>query len=254
MRATLTFVLLLTLSYVLSGQSAEDLPVNISGVIFSEEGLLPLPNVHFRIESRNIAGVTNMQGRFTVNTNHLDTIRFTYIGYKDAFFVVADTLLPGDYVAAIILSRDTILLQEVVILPRRKNLRQEFINAELAPDPELENAKRNLQISAYQGVTGKGVEWDSDMSYELQTSRMEMRAMNLGMISPDQMIAMNFLAILPFMIYKLNQEEDGFKAPEVFITEAEIDALLENYRKKIYSKTSLPAGKALKIDTLPSHQ
>ena len=247
MRATLTFVLLLTLSYVLSGQSAEDLPVNISGVVFSEEGLLPLPNVHFRIESRMIAGLTNMQGKFEVNTNHLDTIRFTYIGYKDAFLVVADTMLPGEYVAAIILSRDTILIQEIVILPRRKSLRQEFISAEPTPDPSLENAKRNLQISAYQGVTGKGVEWDSDMSYDLQTQRMEMRAMSLGMISPDQMVAMNFLAILPFMIYKLNQGEESIKAPDVFITEAEIDALLENYRKKIYLNT-------ISTDTLPNHQ
>lgn len=243
MRAILTSVLLLLIYSASFGQSTEDLPIKISGVVFSEEGLLPLPNVHFRIESRNIAGLTNMQGRFELHTRHSDTIRFTYIGYKDVFFVVADTLLPGDYVAAIILSRDTILLQEVVVIPRRRNLRQEFINAELAPDPELENAKRNLQISAYLGVTGKGVEWDADMSYQLQARRMEMRAMNLGMVSPNQMIALNFIAVIPYMIYKLNQGEEGFKPPDVFITEAEIDALLENYLKKVYLNT--------RTDTLP---
>lgn len=247
MRLVLTYLMLLILSGISFGQSTKELPVKISGVVFSEEGLIPLPNVHFRIESRKIAGLTNMQGRFEVNTTYLDTIRFTYIGYKDAFFIVADTLLPGDYVAAIILSRDTILIQEIVILPRRKSLRQEFISAEPAPDPELENAKRNLQVSAYQGVTGKGVEWDSDMSYDIQTRRMEMRAMNMGMISPDQMIALNFVAVIPYLIYKLNQGEEGFKAPDVFITEAEINALLENYLKKVYSKTS-------KTDTLPGHQ
>jgi len=247
MRTIITSVMFLLLSSVSFGQSAKDLPIKISGVVFSEEGLLPLPNVHFRIESRKIAGLTNMQGRFEVNTIHSDTIRFTYIGYKDAFFIVADTLFPGDYVAAIILSRDTILIQEIVILPRRKSLKQEFINAEPAPDPELENAQRNLQIAAYQGVTGKGIEWDSDMSYDLQTRRMEMRAMSLGMISSDQMIGINFLAILPYMIYKLNQRGEGFKAPDVFITEAEINALLENYLKKIYSTTT-------RSDTLPGHQ
>lgn len=254
MRTILTSVILLLLPAVLMGQSAKDLPVKISGVVFSEEGLMPLPNVHFRIESRKIAGLTNMQGRFEVNTTYSDTIRFTYIGYKDAFFLVADTLLPGDYVAAIILSRDTILIQEVVILPRRKSLRQEFINAEPAPDPALANAQRNLQVSAYQGVTGKGVEFDADMSYQLQTRRMEMRAMNLGMISPDQMIALNFIAVIPYMIYKLNQGDEAIKAPDIFITDAEIDALLENYLKKVYSKTCLPAAKASKTDTLPDNR
>ena len=247
MRTIITFAILLVLSSALPGQSPKDLPIKISGLVFSEDGLLPLPNVHFRIESRKIAGLTNMQGRFAVNTNHFDTIRFTYIGYKDAFFVVADTMLPGGYVAAIILSRDTILIQEIVILPRRKSLRQEFINAEPVTDPDLENAKRNLQVAAYQGVTGKGIEWDSDMSYDLQARRMEMKAMNLGMVSPDQMIALNFIAVIPYMIYKLNQGEEGFKAPDVFITEAEIDALLENYLKKYYSKTS-------RIDTLPDNR
>jgi len=232
------------MSYALMGQSGEDFPLKISGIVFSEEGLLPLPNVHFRIESRNIAGVTNLQGRFEVFSRQSDTIRFTYIGYKDALFVLADSLASGDYLAAIILSRDTILLQEIVVLPRRKNLRQEFINAELAPDVELENAKRNLQISAYQGVSGKGVKWDSDMSYDLQTMRMEMKAMNLGMISPDQMIALNPLTVIPLVIYKISQEEESYKAPDVFITESEVEALLENYRKKIYLKT-------FRTDTLP---
>ena len=152
MRTILTSLMFLLLSSVLMGQSAKDLPVKISGVVFSEEGLIPLPNVHFRIESRKIAGLSNMQGRFEVNTTYLDTIRFTYIGYKDAFFIVADTMLPGDYVAVIILSRDTILIQEIVILPRRKSLRQEFISAEPAPDPELENAKRNLQVSTLKNL------------------------------------------------------------------------------------------------------
>ena len=220
------------------GQTVQQYPIKISGVVFDGDSLTPLPNTHYRIDNRNLAGATNMQGRFKVRININDTLKFTYVGYKEFYFVIGDTLHPGEYLVGIAMSRDTILMNEVVILPRRRDLRQEFIGIQPEPDSELENARRNLKISTYQGVSGKGVKWDSDLSFEWQTKRMELEALNRGMIPPDQMIAINFLVGIPYLIYMVRENEESTISKEIFISESEYKNLIENYRILIYNNNS----------------
>ena len=144
-------------------------------------------------------------------------------------------MLPGEYVVGIILYRDTILLKEVVIVPRMKDLRKEFMNIKHTPDPELDNARRNLAILSYQGIAGKGIEWDADESYKRVQMRQEMAALNKGMVAPNEMVAINFLAIIPYMIFMMTREE--LKPPEdVYISDSEYQKLLQNYKNQVYNR------------------
>ena len=230
----LTFVLIAFLIPV-NGQKDAQFPIKISGVVFDSDSLTPLSNVHVRIDSRNIGSITNIQGRFSAFVQPYDTIKFSYVGYKELNFIVSDTLLPGEYVVGVVLSRDTILLKEVVIVPRRKDLRKEFMNIKHLPDPELDNARRNLAILSYQGVTGKGVEWDADESYKRVQMRQEMAALNKGMVAPNEMVAINFLAIIPYMIFMMTREE--LKPTEdVYISDSEYQILLQNYKNQVYNR------------------
>lgn len=232
------FVLFLVSIPVL-GQPDSQFPIKISGVVFDEDSLSPLPNVHLRIENRNVGTVTNLQGRFEAFVQLNDTIKFTYIGYKQVNFVISDTLLPGDYVVGIMLSRDTILMQEVVIVPRRRDLRNEILSMKVAPDPDFDIAKRNLAISSYQGIVGKGIEWDSDESYRMVKMKQEMAALNQGLVAPNEMVAINFLAVIPFLIYKMTKDE--IKPPDdVYISENEYELILQNYRNKLQQKGFMP--------------
>ena len=226
---------LFVVSIPVLGQSDNKFPIKISGIVFDEDSLSPLPNVHLRIENRNVGTVTNLQGRFEAYVKLNDTIKFTYVGYKQVDLVISDTLLPGDYVVGILLSRDTILMKELVIVPRRRDLRNEILNMKVAPDPEFDIAKRNLAISSYQGIVGKGIEWNSDESYKMVKMRQEMAAMNQGLVAPNEMVAINFLAVIPFLIYKMTKEE--IKPPDdVYISENEYELILENYRKNLQHK------------------
>ncbi len=242
----LVLILFLIIQSPLEAQEAQEtneLSVKLSGIVFSKDSLQALPGAHFIIENRNTGGITNKMGRFIIMAGPSDSLRFSYVGYKDSYYIVPGSLPAGDYVAAVALSRDTVLMQEVVVLSRKKNLRQELISADINPDKKTINAQRNLQIAAYQGVAGKGVEWDADMSYKQQTQKRIMRTENLGMISPDQMVALNFIALIPYTIYKLTNPDEGMQAGEVFISDVEIKRLMENYHKMIYSA-------AIRTDTL----
>lgn len=233
----LVFLIVLPFIQGLYEQLNAQFPIKISGVVFERDSLTPLPNVHYRIDSRQIIGLTNTRGRFECDVKVNDTLRFTFIGYKEAYFVVRDTLHPGEYVVGIMLSRDTILLQEVVVIPRKRDLRQDFMSIEVQSDLELENARRNLKISAYQGISGKGIVWDSDRSYELQTMKIKQEAMSRGLVPQNQMIAINFLAGIPYMIYILSKKENMIRLDDIVITEKEYKELLERYRKLLYKRT-----------------
>ena len=226
---TLIFIFVFLISSLtVIGQSDTLYFVKISGVVFDEDSLSPLPNVHLIIANRNIGTVTNLQGRFEATFQIHDTIKFSHIGYKESSLIVSDTLLPGEYVVGVMLSRDTIIMKEVVIVPRRKDLRNEILNMNVPPDPNFEIAKRNLAISSYQGLTGKGVEWNADESYKMVKMRHEMAAMNMGMVAPTQMVGLNFLAVIPYVIYMMTREE--IKPPDdVYISESEYQILLQNY-------------------------
>lgn len=242
----LTSVLLVFLLPV-NGQEDAQFPIKISGVVFDSDSLTPLSNVHLRIDSRNIGSITNIQGRFSAFVQSNDTIKFSYVGYKELNFIVSDTLLPGEYVVGIILSRDTILLKEVVIVPRRKDLRKEFMNIKHTPDPELDNAKRNLAILSYQGVAGKGIEWDADESYKRVEMRQEMAAMNMGMVAPTEMVGINFLAIIPYMIFMMNREELK-PSEDVYISDSEYQILLQNYKNQVYNRKFVQDSIEIKND------
>ena len=233
----LVFLTILPFIQGVYGQFNVHFPIKIYGVVFERDSLTPLPNVHYRIDSRHIKGLTNTRGQFVCDVTVDDTLKFTFIGYKEAYFVVKDTQLPGEYIVGIILSRDTILLQEVVVIPRKRNLRQDLMSIETPSGQDLENARRNLKISAYQGISGIGVVWDSDKSYELQTMKINQEAMNKGMVPQNQMIAINFLAGIPYMIYLLGKKEDIIRLDDIFITDMEYKKLLESCRKLFYIKT-----------------
>lgn len=239
--AGLTFAFSFLVSFELSGQSDRQSLVKISGVVFESDSLIPLPNAHFQILHKNIAGMTNPSGRFEVLILSGDTLKFTFVGYKDSYYKVVDTLNVGEYVIGVFLTRDTIQIQEVVVYPRRKDLRQDFLGIKTEQNLQLDNAKRNINISTYQGLNGKQVLWDSDEAYKMAYQKRKMEAENLGMVAPDQMVGINFLVLIPYVLYKLNNPEVTKPPDDIYISETEYENLLNEYKiqlkKKSFTKT-----------------
>lgn len=226
-------VFFLLSSFELSGQSDNLTPIMISGIVFENDSLKPLPYAHFQVLGKSRAGLTNSSGRFEVFVISGDTLKFTYVGYKATYYKVQDTLNTGEYVVGVFMSRDTILIQEVVVYPRRRDLRQDFMSIKMEPDLQIDNAKRNIKIASYQGINGKQVPWDSDASYKMTSQKRKMAALNQGMVAPDQMIGINFLLLIPYALYKLNNPDITKPPEDIYISEGEYKSLLNLYRSQL---------------------
>jgi hypothetical protein len=232
-----TLVFFTFFSYNLSGQSGRSASIKISGVVFESDSLIPLPNAHFQVLNENMAGLTNQLGRFEIFVPSGDTLMFTYVGYKDTYFEVKDTLNTGDYVVGVFMSRDTIQIREVVVYPRRRDLRQDFMSIKVDQDLQLDNAKRNIIISSNQGISGKQVLWDSDEAYKMISRKRKMDAMNQGMIAPDQMVGISFLVLIPYAIYKLSHPDEKMSPDDIYISESEYEILLNNYKTQLKKRS-----------------
>ncbi len=226
-------VFFLLCSFELSGQVDKYTPIKISGIVFEGDSLNPLPYAHFQVLGESLAGLTNSSGRFEVFVTSGDTLKFTFVGYKASYYKVQDTLNTGEYVVGVFMSRDTILIREVVVYPRRRDLRQDFMSIKAEPDLQRDNAIRNIKISSYQGIHGKQVPWDSDASYKRLSQRRKMEAFNQGMIAPDQMVGLNFLALIPYAIYKLNPPDVKKPPEDIYISEGEYKELIGLYRSQL---------------------
>jgi len=122
-------IICILISVVLSaGAMPQQEYVRFSGVVLNNETTEPVPGVNCRLGLA--VSTTDGAGRFALNTQAGDTIFFTHIGMQPYQVVVPDTLSGGEYILAVFMSSDTLLLPEVVVVPRfAQSSRQYRMNA-----------------------------------------------------------------------------------------------------------------------------
>ena len=86
------------------------------GVVFNNDTTGPVPGVNCR--KGDVVTTTDQTGRFALNTQTGDTIFFTHVGMQPYQVVVPDTLNGGEYILAVFMASDTLLLPEVVVVQR----------------------------------------------------------------------------------------------------------------------------------------
>ena len=156
---------------VTRGQAVEDGRRGIAGVVYDRDSLMPLGGAACRWGKQ--VQVADEGGRFFVEAKVGDTLRFTHVGYEPAEVVVADSLAGKDYLLGIFLGRDTVMLAEVLILPRIRRM-------EMRLDPMLQNAQYNLnqaRWAASRPVERMDREMNQRMSVEEFARRVEMKGM-----------------------------------------------------------------------------
>lgn len=125
--------------------------IQISGKVVTEEDdkLVFLPYAIVGVQGTNRGTYTDFSGFFSIVVRSGETLVFSVLGYKDAFYTIPDTLSRDRYTIFQILTRDTILLPEAVIYPWPDP--DYFIREFLAMDvhDDLEDlAKENLSEKA----------------------------------------------------------------------------------------------------------
>ena len=174
MKMKLFFSMFFLLSgfFLLSAQKKELL--QLSGMVFNKNSE-PVKYAHIVSKTTHRGTITDTTGLFTIVTHKNDTILFSCMGYKPAYYVVPQKLDNFYYTIDVLMEYDTIMLEEVIILPWKTY--EEFKEAFLClriPEGDYEHALRNIAIIQiqikYDDTPYPGVAYKQAMNQQIQKS------------------------------------------------------------------------------------
>lgn len=153
--SALRLLALLFLVLLGKGLQAQGVPmekiIQISGKVVTEENdrMVFVPYAVVAVEGTNRGTLTDFSGFFSIVVRTSETLVFSVLGFKDAFYEIPDDLTAERYTVFQIMTRDTILLPEAVIYPWPDPdfFNQEFLAMDVHDDLE-DIAKENLSEKA----------------------------------------------------------------------------------------------------------
>ncbi len=189
---TLLLALIITLSAAAQVESKREVTnkdlVQFSGVIVTADSLNPVPFTTIMITNTGRGTIADYYGFFSFVAVKNDTIKFSAVGFKDAEFVIPDTITENRYSLIQVMSSDTIMLQETVIYPwpSKEQFREAFINLEI-PDDDYEIARKNLEQAE---LVARAEEYDMDgsMNYKNYINQQTSKLYYAGQAQPISLL------------------------------------------------------------------
>ncbi|MPQ45878.1 hypothetical protein GCQ56_02550 [Marinifilum sp. N1E240] len=222
----LAFVCLILVSDLLSAQKLRADSIFFTGAVMDQKELTTLPYAHYKVNTKQ-AGTSNAFGRFSFWVNSGDTIRYSYVGYQDVNLIVSDTLKQETYLFGVFMTKDTVALQEVLILPRFGNFKEAFINAKVNT-PEYVRAKNNVNSATYQALTTRPEKMDAKANTDLLINQHVVESQNKTMVPTEMVAGLSTDRTLP-EIKRLKRKRD-LKIPDNIVTDKEVTTLKQMYR------------------------
>ena len=201
------------------------------GIMMDASSLTPISNSQILINN-SLTSVTGTNGTFSLYVNRKDTVLFKHLGYKPTSMFVSDTLAGLEYAAGIYMQSDTLMIGEVVIVPRFTNLRSEIMKPRRIP-PTLENARYNVAMSGYQGRTTQGQLGDPATNYSLLRQRLKTDAYEKGEIPSDMIGGINGLFLLPAAYLLLRGSAERPSPMERPLTQDELAQIQKIYLESL---------------------
>lgn len=125
--------------------------IQISGKVVTEENgkITFVPYAAVGVQGTSRGTFSDYTGFFSLPVVNGETLVFSVLGFKEAFFKIPDTLARDRYTVFQILTKDTILLPEAVVYPwpDPNNFEQEFLAMDVTDDLE-DIAEENLSDKA----------------------------------------------------------------------------------------------------------
>lgn len=223
---------------LLQAQQAQKDFILLHGLVMDAKTGEPLSNVHF-ILNKSSGNITDREGEFSLFLKQDDTVRFTHMGYQDFIFTPGDSLEEGNiYTAGIFMQSDTLVVGEVIIIPKIPDLRASILTASPALSEEERNARNNVAASVYTGLKSSERLDNPLANYNMLKRKQVLEAYEKGAIPSDRMTGINFLT-LPAALIKLAQPAPGRPdPPRPLIKQEEIERMKEIYRKKLENSSS----------------
>jgi hypothetical protein len=162
----------------------------ITGAVYDAESKEPLSNAYFSV-NKNLGYTTNDMGRFLTKGNPGDTITYSYLGYADVKVLIPDTLAALEYLLGIFMTKDTIMIPEIVIFPR-SYLYPSIITNVKVDQEMINNAQANVDRAVVQSLTQPVKAYDADMNAKQTMRTYEMRAQYKGLlVTPENSVGVS---------------------------------------------------------------
>jgi hypothetical protein len=151
------------------------------------------------------------------------------LGYKSATLYISDTLRGNEFIAGIYMHSDTLQIGEIVIVPRLRTLKSDLLNPRTESDPQIENAKYNLEVSSYQGKITQGRLGDPASNYEYLRQRYREEAYSKGQIPSDRIVGISPLMLLPAAYLLMNGFPDKPPPLQPRLSDQELRLIYRKY-------------------------
>lgn len=157
-------------------------------VVFESDSLRGLPFASVIIRSKKSGAVTDYFGFFTLVASPGDVVEFISLGYKDAQYIVPDTLKATHYSIVQVMKRDTITLSTVTVYPwpTREEFKAAFLKLNV-PNDDLTRAQKNLAAEEMRELV-KGLDMDSRDNYLYSMQQQYTRMQHIGQYPPNNLL------------------------------------------------------------------
>ncbi len=218
-------------------QNADTTGVRIlfRGVVMDAGTLAPISNAQILINN-NFSSVSNSEGTFAFIVNKHDSVLFIHLGYKPSLLYVSDTLTGKEFVAGIYMHSDTLSINEVVIIPKYRNIKAEILNSPSKIPSTMDNARYNVAVSAYAGRTTTGKLGDPGANYDLIRQKLKVNAYEKGGIPSDMIAGINPFLLIPAAYLLIHGLPEKPPPMQQKLTEDELEQIQNKYFEMLRSK------------------
>lgn len=227
--AILTFIFLVHLTGQVQAQKQDSL--RITGIVMDKDSLQVLPFSKYKLNETNF--LSNEAGQFAFWAKKGQIVKFSHLGFKDTYVQVDDSLDLNNYLFGVFLSRDTVQLSEVIVVPRYQNLAAQARYMPLKVTPETVFATNNIRQSTNQALTQTPRKMDAEMNQKMMQREQTMNIEYKTQIQPDQMVGVSTEQLIPYMLYQSPGKEKVKRNIPHPMTQNEMQMLIRLYKEQL---------------------
>lgn len=166
----------------------EEKLIQLSGLVVEGDSLKGVPFTSIVVRKTNHGAVTDYDGFFTLIAKPGDIIEFVNLGYKDAQYVVPDTLKATHFSIVQTIRRDTFTLKEVAVYPwpNKEDFKAAFLKRNVA-NTDLDRARQNMAAEQMRELV-KGVSMDAYGNYRYAMQQQYNKMYYSGQYPPNNLL------------------------------------------------------------------
>lgn len=204
--------------------------IRVTGVVLEQDSATTLPYSRLSVKSRTFT--SDEKGRFSVWALIGDIVQFSHIGYKDTYIQISDSLKHNNYIFGVFLSRDTIRLSEVIVVPRYKYLIRKAKTMPLVITPDEAYANNNIRISTQQALTQTPIRMDAEMNQRMVLQEHIWSTVYKTQIPPDNTFGVTTENMALMRLFIPEKEEKVKAARLQPLNKNELNLIIKIYEQK----------------------